>query len=341
MSCLGDDIENYIEELIESEPIDQIGIPTGFPIYDHAIGGGLRRGTITIKGARPKKGKSWDALNLGRNVASRGIPVLYLDTELTESYQRNRLLSIDSGCPINFIETRKFNKSKDYVGAVRESGHRIKKYPFTYKSISGMSHTEALAIARRWIVKEVGFNSDGKANDCVIVYDYMKLTSGDALTKVTPEYIVLGLMLTEMHNFAVKYDIPIAGYVQLNRDGIDGEETNVVAASDRVLWLASSLTLLKNKDQTDEDLGCGFQNGNKKLIVVETRQGSGLALDRDYINLHCSLRPRVEETEATGLMREGLKFSDVAKLTGEISGNSGENKPNNPRRDQGSGQRKD
>ena len=38
-----DDVEAHLDELAE-ECVDQIGVPTGFPRYDFAIGGGLRKG---------------------------------------------------------------------------------------------------------------------------------------------------------------------------------------------------------------------------------------------------------------------------------------------------------
>ncbi len=310
LSSMGEDIVAYIQKMLESEPIDQVGIPTGYTLYDEAIGGGPRRGTVSVIGARPKVGKSFVALNMSRNIAKAGIPVLYLDTELTKSYQKNRLLSIESGCPLRTLENYSFNKSEKLSKDVVEAGIRIEKFPFYYQNISGMSHTEALAIARRWIVKNVGFNSQGKANDCVIVYDYMKLTSGEGLTKFTPEYITLGLMLTEMHNFAVKYEIPIIGFVQLNRDGIDNDDGSIIAGSDRILWLCSSMAVLRNKTEDDAQL-CGWQFGNKKLSVMETRQGSGLENEGDYINLHASLRPGVSKFNATGIIREGFTYSQT------------------------------
>lgn len=311
---LAENLEEYINEIINREIVDQVGLPTGFPIYDEAIGGGLRRGTVTVKGARPKTGKSFDAQNCAINVAKLGIPVLYLDTELTGTYQKNRMICINSGCPIYLFETGKFKENRELVDDLIDSSRLIEKIPLYYNNISGMSHTEALALARRWIVKHVGFKEDGKANDCLVIYDYMKLTSGAELTKVTPEYIVLGLLLTEMHNFSVKYDIPILGYVQLNRDGIDGEDTNIIAGSDRILWLCSSMSIIRNKDENDISMGCGWEHGNKKLIVMETRHGSGLEVYGDYINIHASLRPNVSREQASGHMREGLLRSQVSNI---------------------------
>lgn len=308
---LGDQIEDYISDIINKPIIDQIGLPTGFTQWDKAIGGGLRKSTINIISARAKKGKSWLALNMAINLAKIGIPVLYLDTELTIDYQKSRMLSVISECPIRKIETRKIQHFPELKEKLINSEKILKDIPLFYKNISGCSHEEALAYTRRWIVKNVGFDNAGCANNCVVVYDYMKLTSGDALSKHTPEYILLGLMLTDMHNFAVKYNIPILGFVQLNRQGIDNDDTSIIAGSDRILWLCSSMSVLRDKEQTDIEMGSQWEHGNKKLSILETRFGAGLENPNDYINLHASLRPNVSDEEATGLIREGFKHSEV------------------------------
>lgn len=50
---LGDNIDNLLDE-IENNPVDQMGISTGWPKFDFAIGGGLRPGTVNIIGARTR-----------------------------------------------------------------------------------------------------------------------------------------------------------------------------------------------------------------------------------------------------------------------------------------------
>lgn len=311
ISKLSDGLNDRIEYLINSEPVTQVGIPTGFTQWDDAIGGGPRRGTISVIGARSKKGKSFVALNMAINIAKIGIPVLYLDTELTEEYQQNRMVCIESRCPLLAFETGRFQVDSTTIEAVKESSEALQRMPLYYKSISGVDYKEALAYARRWLVKNVGFYEDGTAKDCVIIYDYLKLVDTNRLTKFTPEYIVLGMMLTEMHNFAVKYKLPIIGFVQLNREGIESTETSVVAGSDRILWLSSSLSFLKNKTEEDGAMGCGWEHGNKKLMVAETRQGSGHEVDADYINLIASLKPHTSKREATGFIKEGFLCSEI------------------------------
>ena len=52
-SIVSEGLEEYIE-FLENNKVDQIGISTGFPVYDKAIGGGFRKGTVNVIGARPK-----------------------------------------------------------------------------------------------------------------------------------------------------------------------------------------------------------------------------------------------------------------------------------------------
>ena len=98
------------------------------------------------------------------------------------------------------------------------------------------------------------------------------------------EYQVLGFMMTALHNFAVKYRVPIVAFIQLNRDGITKESTDTASGSDRIVWLCSNFTIFKRK--SDEEIAeDGGRSGNRKLIPIISRHGGGLD-ENDYINCH-------------------------------------------------------
>ena len=82
----------------------------------------------------------------------------------------------------------------------------------------------------------------------------------------------------------VKYDVPCLSFVQLNRDGITRESTDVVSGSDRLIWLCTSFSIfkLKSEEEVAED---GIENGNRKLVPVVGRHGPGLD-DGDYISMN-------------------------------------------------------
>ena len=162
--------------------------------------------------------------------------------------------------------------------------YSLKNAPLFHKSIAGKPFDEQLAIMRRWLVKDVGLNDDGTAKDCVIIYDYLKLMDSNGLSQDLKEYQILGFMMTALHNFAVKYKVPILAFIQLNRDGITKESTDSASGSDRIIWLCSNFSIFKRK--SDEEIAeDGGKSGNRKLIPVISRHGGGLD-DNDYINCH-------------------------------------------------------
>lgn len=282
---ISNDLEEYVDDLVNNK-IDQVGIPTGFPIYDHSIGGGLRRGTVNVIGARPKTGKTLLSDNMGYHIASKGIPVLNMDTEMVQQDHIHRVLAMMTETEINDIETGKFADNPDRHMRIKDAVKKLKDTNLYYKTIAGKPFEDQLSIMKRWLVKEVGLNDDGTAKDCVIFYDYLKLMDTSGMTQDLKEYQVLGFMMTQLHNFAIKYKVPIVAFIQLNRDGITKESTDSASGSDRIIWLCSNFTIFKRK--TDEEIAeDGPTNGNRKLVPLIARHGGGLD-DNDYIN--CNMK---------------------------------------------------
>ncbi|NBQ16783.1 hypothetical protein EBU24_00505 [bacterium] len=305
---IGSSLDEYIKQLEENK-IDQVGIPTGFPIYDQAIGGGLRKGTINVIGARPKTGKTLLSDNMGKNIAALGIPVLNMDTEMNKEDHIHRLLAMMTEIEINAIETGKFAESPDKKNKISKAVESLKATKLYHKSIAGKPFEDQLAIMRRWLVKEVGLNDDGTAKECVIFYDYLKLMDSAGISQDLKEYQVLGFMMTSLHNFAVRYKVPIVAFIQLNRDGITKESTDSASGSDRIIWLCSNFSIFKRK--SDEEIAeDGSENGNRKLLPLISRHGGGLD-DNDYIN--CNMKgwcAKITEGKTHLEIKNNLKSSD-------------------------------
>ena len=158
----------------------------------------------------------------------------------------------------------------------------LKEIPYKYVSIAGNPFEQTLSIMRRWILQEVGFDENGRTNECLIIYDYLKLMTADSLASIQ-EFQALGFQITSLHNFCVEYDCACLSFVQLNRDGITRESTDVVSGSDRLIWLCTSFSIFKNK--SDEEIAeDGPEIGNKKLVPIVARHGPALE-DGDYINM--------------------------------------------------------
>lgn len=278
---IGSGVGDYIDFLQENRN-RKVGISSGFLHYDKAIGGGFRRKTVSLVGARLKVGKSVFADNVAMYTSGTlKIPTLMLDTEMTQEDHLNRMLAYYSRVPIDIIESARFDITQ--LAKVKEAARKIDGLNYYYECIAGADFEEILGVSRRWIMREVGSEA-GRTNDCLIVYDYLKLMSSGSISGNLAEHQVLGFQISELHNFTVKYDVPVLSFVQLNRDGISKESTDVVSQSDRLLWLCTNFSIFKTK--TEEELDAdGDENGNRKLIPLVCRHGPGMG-DGNYINMH-------------------------------------------------------
>lgn len=125
-AAVGDGIAQYVD-FLQNNKIDQVGISTGFPVYDKAIGGGLRKSTVNIIAARPKTGKTLLADNMGLYIANKlKIPVLNMDTEMTKEDHIHRLLAMSTEIEISKIETGQFSESPNLVNKIQEATEQLK-----------------------------------------------------------------------------------------------------------------------------------------------------------------------------------------------------------------------
>lgn len=314
---LADLAEAYLKQK-EEQPVEQPGISSGFPVWDRAIGGGLRPGSISVVGARAKGFKSGFALTVGLHVASKvGLPVLYLDTELQDFEQIPRAIASISSNYIGDIETGKFAKDPVKKERAYKAAKNISNN-FQHKNIAGMDFEEQMSFMRRWLFKKVGIDLNGKAAPCLIIYDYLKLMDTNGLNELR-EHQLVGFRLTEMHNFSVRYNIPILTFVQLNRDGLNREDTGVISQSDRILWFCSNFSIFKRKSQEEltmeQEQGIS-DAGNFKLKPLACRHGAGVE-ENEYINFRVNA-PQFQIRE--GKLSSECLSSHSLEITDGISG---------------------
>ena len=71
--------------------------------------------------------------------------------------------------------------------AVNIKPEKVKEIPYHYISVAGKSFDEIIGIARRWLFKHVGYNDEGRMNDCLIIYDYRKLMLPESINNNVAE----------------------------------------------------------------------------------------------------------------------------------------------------------
>jgi len=135
---------------------------------------------------------------------------------------------------------------------------------------------------KRWVMRDVGTDEEGRTNECLVIYDYLKLMASSGISNSVAEFQALGFQIMDLHNLTVRLDIACQALCQLNRDGITREDTGSMSGSDRIVWLVTSLSYLKEKsaEELAED---GPRAGTHKVINLKARHGPGLH-GGNYIN---------------------------------------------------------
>lgn len=208
------------------------------------------------------------------------IPTLFLDTEMVKDDQYFRSLASISRVPINRIETGQFGQNELEKKRVFDADAILQGMFYKHKAIAGKPFDEIIAIIRRWILQDVGYNTDGTVKPCLVIYDYFKIMTQDSMDGMQ-EYQALGFQISKLSDFCKLYQFPVLAFVQVNRDGVTKETSDIISGSDRLLWLCHSMSVWKRK--TKEEIENDSDNGNMKLIPLEARFGASLD-EGDYIH---------------------------------------------------------
>jgi hypothetical protein len=150
----------------------------------------------------------------------------------------------------------KFNKNKERLA--------LAKQKVQHMTVAGKQIEEICSIIRRWYYSQVG-----RGNDCVVVYDYIKLTGEKDFNK--KEYELIGEKVNSLKELTLELDIPLLTACQLNRSAESGvDDSSAIAQSDRLQWFASFVAIFRRK--TPEEIASeGQEYGTHKLIPLATR----------------------------------------------------------------------
>ena len=131
-------------------------------------------------------------------------------------------------------------------------------------TVAGKPIEEICSIIRRWYYSQVG-----RGNNCVVVYDYIKLPGEKDLNK--KEYELIGEKVNSLKELTLELDIPLLTACQLNRSAENGvDDSSAIAQSDRLQWFASFVAIFRRKS-AEEIAEEGQEYGTHKLIHLATR----------------------------------------------------------------------
>ena len=258
-----------IEDLIEerrNDPKEEMGLETPYRNFNRMFGG-IRKGNIYAWVSRPKHGKSTILSHLATGMSVlNNCPALILDTEMSTVDVQFRIASAVTGIPVWYLETGQWRKSEEMVEKYSKNKNRLAlaKQKVQHMTVAGKPIEEICSIIRRWYYSQVG-----RGNNCVVVYDYLKLTGEKDFNK--KEYELIGEKVNTLKELTLELDIPLLTACQLNRSAESGvDDSSAIAQSDRLQWFASFVAIFRRK--TPEEIAAeGEEYGTHKLIPLATR----------------------------------------------------------------------
>ena len=268
---MGSDLQARLEERAK-RPTLVAGIQVGWTVFDRLTNGG-QAGDLIIVCARAKMGKSVILTNWAKRFSiDDGLPVLYIDTEMTIEEQEDRLVSILTQIPVSEIMTGLFavdtehGTAKEKIEKIKNAIEQIKSSPYYHVYMPNFSAEKVTALAKQY---------KAKYNIQALFMDYIKIpaSQGNSLQQIK-EYQALGFFTSTLKDIAGTLKIPVYSAVQENRNDEKGTEKGAgnVAGSDRILQLATKLMFLYAK--TDEQIARDTTLlGNRHLKIAYQRNG--------------------------------------------------------------------
>lgn len=287
------DLRSGFKEFIDSIADDpgHIGLDLGYPIWQEHIGH-IRNSTITFIVGTTGSGKSQFGMRAFLTAAKKGLPVLYLDSELSREDQWIRMAAMIAKVPSEYVETGMWRMTDQELinhgvsdphkrDEILVYGRRLRdprlwesidKMPIFYQSIGGLSVTDVLPHIRRWLLTHVKPDRETRVPQCLIVYDYIKLSMTNEISRgVLQEWQQHGLHVAALHDFVNKYNVPCIAFGQTNNELDSG--IKCVAGGKRISENVDSVSYFKRK--TDEETmidGSGSHMAN----IFKSRYGRGL-----------------------------------------------------------------
>lgn len=291
----------FLEELAENP--GQMGLDIGYPIWQERCGQ-IRNGTITFLVGTTGSGKSQFGMRAAVSAARKGLPVLYLDSELNQQDQWIRIAAMVAKVPSDIVESGFWKLSETElrsegvsdnqdVANILACGRRLRdprlweiidKMPIYYQSITGLDVSEVIPHMRRWLLTHVKPDRETRTSQCLMVYDYIKLVlTNEIRSGKLQEWQQHGLNVSHLHDFTKKYNIPMIAFGQTNNE-LDSLGIKCVAGGKRISENVGSVSYFKRK--SDAELAQDG-NGTHMMRLFKARYGKGLW--EGYINFDADL----------------------------------------------------
>ena len=259
----GDKIDVIWQKIKENRNIDgTVGLPSLLPTLNDYMTFG--NGELVLVAGPTGKGKSSYFLNEACHALKNGVPVVIIDTELTDEVWFPRLIACLSGVTVKQIKNGQYSKEEEA---------KIDKTMLWLKKQNNLVH-EYIPVFNKIVIEQICRKWANKNKLGFFIYDYIKPSEMRGAAEISQS---LGLMADYLKSLAGHMNIPVLGGLQLNK------LTGQVADSMKPERYADVLMYWreKNIEQLQRD---GIECGNYYLQVIKNRNG-GIHDEDDYCDI--------------------------------------------------------
>lgn len=266
---IGDVYDDIMEKIKKDVKNGEIGIPSKIEPLNNFYT--YRKGELVVLVGRAKAGKSAFSINEAHNMAVvKGIPTLYLDTEMQTKTFLMRLIAIDSGIPLHEIETFQYELDPDQLKKYKESEKRIKKAPLIHKYSTNWT-TKKVRNDVISLVRQEGIE--------MLIYDYIKVK--EVNESKNKEHNQLGNWTIALKDLAGELNLPVLTLAQMSPYEVR------VADSDKINRYASVVGFLLPLSEDDKNRmqQWGYPKTKDYIYIKYNRNGASMEDEKKGIYL--------------------------------------------------------
>lgn len=260
-------------------PVEIRGLTSNIPLLDKALNG-FSPGSLTIVAGQKKAGKSLVLLNIAAHMSyTLGIPVLYIDTEMSTGEQQTRALSHLSAVPERKILNGSFSSDQKFCERIEKACSRIENGLLLHKYYPGYTVEGLKSLVRKYRARH-GIE--------IFIFDYIKVPES-GFNGSLQEHQLLGNVTIALKDLAGQLNIPGIAAAQIRRSETGAPKTRYhesdVADSDKIGRYCSNLLAWgrKSPKEVEED---GMDCGTHRLQILLARAGGTLF---NGIDMDCHL----------------------------------------------------
>lgn len=251
-SLLADVDKRY--QAVKEQGRATVGIPTAFPRLDKMLGG-LQKG-IHLLAAEPGAGKTTFALQVARQAAVMGHPVLFVTFE--ESPDRLVLKMLCSAAGLNLKRfTDGYGQADELRPAIRDHGASLARVHL----VEGTSKTSVQQVK----AKALQVMQRSGADQCLVIVDYLQRWASTTAEHFNDFRHTVSGLVSDLRELSMRLNSPVLVISSQNRGGQGSGSLTSLKESGDLEYSADSALFLTKDDKRPV-------NGTDRAITLELRK---------------------------------------------------------------------